>query len=150
MLAALLIALSIGLDGGGQPPLPLSVLAIEVDAKQQRFTVELANTPETREAGLMFRRSAPPLTGMLFDYLEERDGIAFWMKNTLIPLDILFIDGKGEIIRIAGNTKPLSLTPIPAGGPCRLVLEIAGGEAARLGIRPGQRVKHHTLGQPVR
>jgi uncharacterized membrane protein (UPF0127 family) len=78
---------------------------------------------------------------MLFDYDPPQE-VAFWMKNTYIPLDIIFIDATGRIIRIAENTTPLSLEPIPSGGVARGVLEIKGGQSAKLGIKAGDRVRH--------
>jgi uncharacterized membrane protein (UPF0127 family) len=91
----------------------------------------------------MFRQSLPENGGMLFDYDPPQE-IAFWMKNTYIALDIIFIDASGRIIRIAENTSPLSLERIPSGGVARAVLEINGGMSATLGIKPGDRV-HHAL-----
>jgi uncharacterized membrane protein (UPF0127 family) len=78
---------------------------------------------------------------MLFDYQESRP-VAMWMKNTHIPLDMLFIDAAGRVARVARDTEPFSLTPIPSGQPVRAVLELNAGTARRLGIRPGDRVRH--------
>ena len=86
----------------------------------------------------MFVRSLAPNRGMIFPYDPSQE-VAFWMKNTLIPLDIIFIRSDGIIVRIA-NAKPLDETPLPSGEPIRLVLEIRGGRAAELGIRPGDLV----------
>lgn len=106
-----------------------------------RFTVEIADTEETRDRGMMFRKSLAPNRGMLFDFKTPREA-AFWMKNTLIPLDIIFITADGRILTIARNAVPHSEVPIPSGGVIRGVLELAGGRAAQLGIYPGDRVKH--------
>ncbi len=103
------------------------------------FSVEIADSPAEREKGLMFRKHLPDGQGMLFDFDSEQD-IAMWMKNTYIPLDMIFIRGDGRIARIAENTTPLSTTIIPSVAPVRAVLEVAGGTAARLGIAPGDRV----------
>lgn len=108
------------------------------------FTVELALTPDEQARGLMFRTELPQRHGMLFDFGAESP-LSFWMRNTLIPLDMLFIGGDGVIRRIHANATPLSETPIPSGGPARAVLEIAGGSAARLGIAVGDRVRHRLL-----
>lgn len=129
------------------PPLagPLALapgeLVIETPEGPRHFTVELADTPEARAKGLMFRRSMPPDHGMLFDF-EVEQPVAFWMKNTPLPLDMLFIDAKGVIARIEAGATPYSETPIPSGRPVRAVLELNAGTAARLGIAPGARVRH--------
>ncbi len=105
------------------------------------FTVELANTEAERERGLMFRKELPPGRGMLFDFHREQQ-VGFWMKNTLIPLDMIFIDGRGRIVSIAQNAKPMSEDVIMSGGQVRAVLEVIGGTARRLGIEPGDRVSN--------
>jgi uncharacterized membrane protein (UPF0127 family) len=105
------------------------------------FTVELATTDEQRARGLMFRKELPDGQGMLFDFQREQE-LSFWMKNTYIPLDMIFIRGDGRILRIAENTTPLSTANIPSGGPARAVLEVSGGTARKLGIKPGDRVAH--------
>jgi uncharacterized membrane protein (UPF0127 family) len=111
-------------------------LTIRSANREHRFTVEVAATPEEQEAGLMYRRSLGPDRGMIFPYDPPQD-VAFWMKNTLIPLDMIFIRRDGTIARIAPNTVPMSLDTVPAGEPVAAVLEIAGGRAAELGIREG-------------
>lgn len=111
------------------------------------LTVEIADTPAEREHGLMGRRMLAPGAGMLFVYESPRQ-VSFWMKNTLIPLDMLFFDPAGVLRMVHAQAHPLDLTPIPGAAPDDpdpgrlLVLEIAGGEAARLGIRPGARLAH--------
>jgi len=114
---------------------------IEIASKTgvHAFEVELAITPEEKEHGLMFRRELPQGHGMLFDFGFDQP-VAFWMKNTFIPLDMLFIRADGRILRIAENTEPLSERNIPSGGPVRAVLEVIGGTAKKLGIAPGDRV----------
>lgn len=104
-----------------------------------RFTVEIARTPEQQQHGMMFRTSMAPDRGMLFPYDEPRE-VAFWMKNTLIPLDIIFIRADGTIARIS-TAVPHSEARVPSGEPVVAVLEIAGGRAAELGIREGDRVE---------
>ena len=106
----------------------------------QRFRVEIADTEQTRERGLMFRKSMAGDRGMLFDFKTPQP-VAFWMKNTLIPLDIVFITADGRILSIARNAVPMDETPIPSGGDILGVLEIRGGRAAELGIEPGDRVR---------
>jgi uncharacterized protein len=103
------------------------------------FQVEMAVTPEEKEHGLMFRRELPEGQGMLFDFQFDQN-VAFWMKNTYIPLDMLFIRADGRILRIAENTEPMSERNIPSGGPVRAVLEVIGGTAKKLGIAAGDRV----------
>ena len=115
-------------------------LRIRTGKGTHRFTVEVARSPAEQAQGLMFRRSLDPDRGMIFPY-EPPQPVAFWMKNTLIPLDMIFIRADGHIARIAANTTPLSLEPVPAGEPVAAVLEIAGGRAAELGIREGDSVE---------
>lgn len=105
------------------------------------FTVEMARTDEERQKGLMFRKELPEGRGMLFDFKPDQD-VAMWMRNTYIPLDMLFINGDGTIRRIAESTEPLSEKTIPSGGPVRGVLEVIGGTTKKLGIKAGDRVAH--------
>lgn len=105
------------------------------------FSIELAATDADRMKGLMFRKELPEGRGMLFDFKRDQD-VSMWMRNTLIPLDMLFINADGRIRRIAENTEPLSERTIPSGGPVRGVLEVIGGTAKKLGIVPGDRVAH--------
>lgn len=105
------------------------------------FDVERADTPAARARGLMHRRHLPRWSGMLFIFPDERP-VAFWMRNTLIPLDMLFVDARGVIRHIHPNAQPLDETPISSGVPVRFVLEINGGLSERLGIAPGD-VLHH-------
>ncbi|ARQ03175.1 hypothetical protein DFP91_1592 [Pseudorhodoplanes sinuspersici] len=105
------------------------------------FSVELAANDADRQKGLMFRKELPEGQGMLFDFKQDQD-VSMWMRNTYIPLDMLFINADGRIRRIAENTTPLSERTIPSGGPVRGVLEVIGGTAKKLGIAPGDRVAH--------
>ena len=105
------------------------------------FTVEMAQTDEERQKGLMFRKELPEGKGMLFDFKPDQD-VAMWMRNTYIPLDMLFINADGTIRRIAENTEPLSEKTITSGGPVRGVLEVIGGTAKKLGIAAGDKVAH--------
>jgi uncharacterized protein len=104
------------------------------------FAVELATNDAERSRGLMFRKELPEGRGMLFDF-ERDQPVAFWMHNTLISLDMIFIRGDGSILRIVENTEPLSDRLIPSGGPVRAVLEVIAGTARKLGIAPGDRVE---------
>lgn len=116
------------------------------------ITVELADDPQERAQGLMFRRSLDDQHGMLFIY-DAPQPASFWMRNTLIPLDIIFMDDTGTVRHVHPNARPLDETPIPGAAvgdpdPLRLmVLEIAGGEAERLGIKTGQAMAHPRLDQ---
>jgi uncharacterized membrane protein (UPF0127 family) len=116
------------------------------DGKKSKlvFQVWLADTPQRQAQGLMFVRSLPDMRGMLFVHEQPRP-MSMWMKNTYIPLDMVFIDGKGRIQQIVEQTTPHSLALIQSKEPALAVLEIAGGEAKRLGIHAGQRVSHPAL-----
>ncbi|MGH6659640.1 MAG: DUF192 domain-containing protein, partial [Sphingomicrobium sp.] len=105
------------------------------------FAVELAVTDEQRARGLMYRRELPEGRGMLFDFHREQP-ISMWMQNTYISLDMIFIRGDGRILSIAESTEPMSTRVIGSGGAARAVLEVIGGTAKKLGIRPGDRVGH--------
>ena len=114
-------------------------LTISQNGKSHAFRVEMARTMEQQEKGLMFRTTMAPDEGMLFpsDTAELR---SFWMKNTVIPLDIVFIGPDHLISNIAANAVPYSLEPITSAGPAIAVLELNGGRASQLGIVPGARV----------
>lgn len=126
------------IDNRAQTGLEQVHLTIHSAGGDHRFTVEVARTPAQQQAGLMFRRSLAGDRGMIFPYDPPQD-VAFWMKNTLIPLDMVFIRADGTIARIAANTAPETLDTVPAGEPIAAVLEIRGGRAAELGIRSGDR-----------
>jgi uncharacterized membrane protein (UPF0127 family) len=105
------------------------------------FNIEVVDTDAGRAQGLMFRTALAPDAGMLFDFKESRQ-VSFWMQNTLIPLDMLFIRHDGTIANIQVNAKPLDPTSIPSDGPVEFVLEIAGGRSVELGIKAGDTVIH--------
>ena len=111
---------------------------------KQVFQVWLANTPERQAQGLMFVRSLPDMHGMLF-VKDQPHSMSMWMKNTYIPLDMVFIGAHGRIQQIVEQTTPHSLALIQSNEPALAVLEIAGGEAHRLGLHPGQLVSHPAL-----
>lgn len=119
--------------------LDLVSLSVESGGRRHAFTVEVARTPDQQEHGLMERRSLAPDAGMLFPFDPPRPA-SFWMRNTLIPLDMLFIRPDGTIARVAANTVPMSETPVAVEEPMTAVLELRGGRAAELGIREGDRV----------
>ena len=123
-----------GTGTGSSAESPASIpVTIAMAGKTHRFDVEVARTVEEQRQGLMFRTSLPKDGGMLFPFEQPRIA-SFWMKNTLIPLDMIFIRADGSIDRIAENTIPESLEPVASGGEVSAVLELAGGTAADLGI----------------
>lgn len=140
-----MLALLVATAALGCPPAQAfdqGTLAIETRAGVvHAFRIELADTGAERAQGLMQREELAPDAGMLFDFGEEQP-VAMWMKNTLIPLDMLFIAASGEITAIARDTVPHSLTTIPSPGPVRAVLELNAGTTRRLGIAEGDRVDH--------
>ncbi len=111
---------------------------------EARFSVDLADSPQERSRGLMFVERMPASRGMLFVYPDARP-VAFWMKNTLIPLDMIFADGQGVVVRVHENAVPGDLTSIPSGAPAQFVLEINGGLARQLGIAPGAELRHPAI-----
>ena len=148
-LAALLACPSPPSAGGG-PPAPARPprVVLESGGKAHAVAVELAADPASRERGLMFRQKLEEGRGMLFVFEEEGEH-PFWMKDTLISLDIVFIDGRGRITGIAPRAQPLSLE-MRMAGRSRWVLEVAGGWAAARGVRPGHRVRIEGLAGPER
>jgi hypothetical protein len=118
---------------------PTSSLTIASANGRHRFAVEVAETPEQMMQGLMFRREMAPNAGMLFDY-KQPIVATMWMRNTLIPLDMLFVDAQGRIVNIHERAVPQTDDVIAAAAPVRAVIELNGGTAARLGIKPGDRV----------
>jgi uncharacterized membrane protein (UPF0127 family) len=148
-IAALLLAACALLCAfGAVAPAPAAEEAtLEIVSKTgvHAFAVELATNNEERERGLMFRKELPEGQGMLFDF-ERDQPVAFWMHNTYISLDMIFIRGDGRITHIAENTEPVSDRLIPSGGPVRAVLEVIAGTARKLGIAPGDRVQGSIFG----
>lgn len=125
----------------GQPVLtPLQPLTLITARGPRRLMVEVADTPLKREYGLMCRTSLGPERGMLFDFGAPAEDVSFWMRNTLIGLDIVYIRPDGRVLSIARRAAPLDERPLPAGGVVRAVLEIPAGRAASLGLKPGDRV----------
>ena len=144
-LIASLFAAALFLVQGAFAQLETGPLAIDTGDSVHKFTVELANDPEEIRIGLMNRPEMAPNAGMLFDLGEPREA-SFWMKNTLIPLDMLFLDTDGKIIAIARNAVPGSLRSIGPGVPVKAVLELNGGRCETLGIEPGDVVEHALFG----
>lgn len=129
----------------GQPVLtPLEPLQLRTDKGLSSFQVEIADSDREREYGLMCRKAMAPDRGMLFIFPQAAPQ-AFWMRNTLIPLDIIYIGADGKVVSITRNARPLDETPLPSAGPARYVLELAAGRAAQIGLLPGDRVLHRAL-----
>jgi len=120
---------------------PFEALTIVTQTGRHPFQVEVVRKPEELARGLMFRRSLPQDQGMLFDFGENRH-ISMWMRNTYIPLDMIFIAPNGRVVNVAENTEPLSETPVPSEGPALAVLEVNAGTAQRLQLRAGDRIEH--------
>jgi uncharacterized membrane protein (UPF0127 family) len=120
-------------------------LTIKGDFGQATFSIDVADDARERAQGLMFVDEMPMLSGMLFVY-EQPQSVSFWMKNTLIPLDMLFASPDGEIQRIHENAIPGDTTPIPGGDGIQMVFEINGGLSARLGIAEGDVMQHPSFG----
>ena len=151
LLASLLAPLTARAQPGvdrPQPRLPVETLTIVTrDGARHRFRVEMAVRPEEQMIGMMFRTAMEPDEGMLFDWGAPRES-AMWMRNTLIPLDMLFIAADGRIHRIHERAVPQSLAVIDSRGPVRATLELPGGTAERLGLRVGDRVEHRIFRAP--
>jgi uncharacterized membrane protein (UPF0127 family) len=121
-------------------PGPTAGVVVDTGDRQVTFRVEIARTEAEREQGLMYRQKLDADAGMLFLF-ERAFPQTFWMKNTLIPLDMLFISTDHKIVGIVANAEPLTLTTRGVRTPSQFVLEIGGGLAAKLGIREGQQVQ---------
>jgi uncharacterized membrane protein (UPF0127 family) len=127
----------------GQPEIkPLQPLTLVTSKGAYRFQVEFADNDRKRSYGLMCRRSLAADRGMLFDFKAPMNDVAFWMRNTLIGLDIVYIRPDGTVLSIARNVRPLDESPVPAGGVTRAVLELRAGRAAEIGLLPGDKVVH--------
>jgi uncharacterized membrane protein (UPF0127 family) len=146
LLLLLLRALAPDIARAQLAQFPTAALTITTASGPHKFTVELATTAAQMMQGLMFRQSLAPDAGMLFDY-QAPSMASMWMKNTLIPLDMLFVDAAGHIVNIHERAVPGSLDPIAAAAPVRAVIELNGGTATRLGIRPGDRVVFPIFGK---
>lgn len=131
------------------PAFPVSTLTIETARGRFPFVVEIAETPSAWQQGLQLRQSLAADAGMLFNFHQPRVA-SMWMKDTLIPLDMIFIDQRGAVVNVAENTVPLSSATLSSNGPVLAVLEVNAGTAARLGMRPGDRVRHPMFSVGVR
>lgn len=123
----------------------LEPLTIEAGGKSHAFQVEVMRTDEQRAKGLMFRRYLAADRGMLFDFKTEQT-VTMWMRNTYLPLDMIFIGKDGRVVSVAENTEPMSERIIPSGAPALAVLEVNAGTAARIGLKTGDRIRHKMFG----
>jgi uncharacterized membrane protein (UPF0127 family) len=139
-LAAAVVAAPLGAWAQCAP----GVVDLRDPDSELRFRVEVVDDAAERAKGLMFRESLPRFSGMLFVY-ETAQPVAFWMRNTLIPLDMLFFDAEGRLVSIKHDARPLDETPVPGGDAIRYVLEINGGLAAELGIELGAELRHPAI-----
>jgi uncharacterized protein len=146
--AAIVLLASTGPAPAADKSLPLTTVIIDTDHGPHSFRVEVAADGPSQERGLMYRKQMAPDAGMLFDF-HAPSMQTFWMKNTILPLDMIFIKQDGTISSIAPDAVPFSETSIPSAEPVRAVLEIIGGRAAALGIEPGQRVHNAIFGDAL-
>lgn len=119
-------------------------LTLKTQTGDYQFDVEVVDTPESRAQGLMFRTELAEDAGMLFDFKEERE-VSFWMQNTLIPLDMIFISADGLVDTIHVNARPQDPTSIPSEVPVQYVLEIPGGRSVEIGLKLGDVVEHDRI-----
>lgn len=142
LFVGLILLLITGLPALAQD---MTDLSIETAGGERRFAVELADNVASRRRGLMFRESMPLDHGMIFDFKRQQH-LSFWMKNTPLPLDLIFIDRRGIIVHIHHNAVPYDETPIPSVHPALAVLEVNGGVARLTGIARGNQVRHAIFG----
>jgi uncharacterized protein len=147
-LAAVVLLASCAALGVTAPVRAAGQDAIEIVTRTgvHAFSVELATTPAEQERGLMYRKELPEGRGMLFDF-QTAQQVQFWMRNTYIPLDMIFIAADGHIAHIAENAKPMSDDLIPSVRPVRAVLEVIAGTVRKFGIAPGDRVTGSIFGK---
>ena len=134
------------LEPASQPG-PRSTVVVDTGAAKRTFRVELALSPEEHSRGLMYRQQLALDAGMLFVFERPRVQ-SFWMQNTFIPLDMVFIGADGLVKHIHAKAKPMDTTSIPSRYPVRFVLEIQGGRAAEIGLKEGDRIEHVRVGTP--
>lgn len=139
MLAAAFASAACAGDEGAEPMATANLVIATQGGDSHAFVVEIAATPAQRARGLMHRSELDPYAGMLFDFGRDQR-VSMWMKNTLIPLDMLFVARDGRIVKVAERTTPLSIATISSEIPVRAVVELAGGTAERLGVAPGDRI----------
>lgn len=145
IFAASIFAVACSPSGSDVVEGPVTPLAVDTAQGSHRFSVEIADDNAERAQGLMNRHSMDRDHGMLFIYDKDQP-VSFWMKNTYIPLDLIFISSEGVVRRVSMNAEPHDLDGIPSGEPVRAVLEVNAGTAIALGIKPGDRVRHAAFG----
>lgn len=145
LIAGFFYLFCLGTTATAQSNFPRDSLSIKTAETEYKFDIELALDDNHRQYGLMYRDHLPEMSGMLFIYDRARN-IAMWMKNTFIPLDIVFIDEAGKIINIAKSAKPRDLSQIPSKGPAKAALELNGGLTDKLGINVGDEILYPTFG----
>jgi uncharacterized protein len=128
-----------------QEPARLETVAIVTDQGRFEFTTEIADTPDLRRRGLMYRHRLPEDRAMLFDW-GRVEPVSMWMRNTYVSLDMIFIAADGRVVRVAEATEPLSEKTISSGVPVAAVLEVVAGTADRIGLEPGDTVHHRMFG----
>jgi uncharacterized membrane protein (UPF0127 family) len=121
-----------------------SRLVLHTATGEYSFNVQVVDTPESRAQGLMFVTELADDAGMLFDFKEERP-VSFWMRNTFIPLDMIFVGADGLVKNVHVNARPHDVTSIPSEGPVQYVLEIPGGRSVEIGLEPGDRMEHDRI-----
>lgn len=133
----LLLALALGTASckTEQPAAPDEAGVVRMPIGSETFTLEVADTPKKQQLGLMHRKSLPPDRGMLFVFDEERER-GFWMKNTHVPLDIIYADARGKVVSVK-QMRPLDETSVPSDGPAKYAVELNQGTAKRVGVAPG-------------
>jgi len=146
LLGLVVFAFGLGSAANARAEGTLERLQILTASGAHDFKVEVARTSDDRAQGLMFRRSMPQDQGMLFDFKRE-EPVAMWMKNTYIPLDMIFVSRKGVVTGVATDAEPLSERVIPSGPPAYAVIELNAGAARRIGVAPGNVVKHSIFRQ---
>lgn len=125
-----------------------SKLVLHSSTGDYSFNVEVVDTDATRAKGLMYVTELADDSGMLFDFKQERD-VSFWMRNTFIPLDMIFVGADGVVKNIHVNARPHDPTGIPSDGPVQFVLEIPGGRSVEIGLKPGDKMEHDRVVTPV-
>lgn len=140
-LASCLFVVTPALAAGPERP-----LVLETASGPHRFTVEWQRTEAERERGLMDRKSMPRDHGMLFDFRPNPVPVVFWMKDTYIPLDMIFIGSDGRVVNIKHDAKPMDETMIPSNAPTLGVLEVDAGVADAIGLKVGDKVEHEMFG----
>lgn len=139
------MTLALALPLGRATGAATDTLVLKTESGEHSYTVEIADTDRERATGLMFRRSLPEKSGMIFLY-DPPQRVGMWMRNTYIPLDMVFITAEGTVRRVEADTEPFSTDLIRSGGEVAAVLELNAGQAAKIGVKPGDRVVFPGLG----